>query len=161
LRSDGFSSILMKKSKEGIKEMRFDKLDPVVGGAQINVNILRTRSWSRCFDRLGRYKTCESGTSDLSGEYGRSSLGLVGSSRGLPESRCLRVGLSLSGILRLEDEWRLGVRWRFRDDLWLGFGLRFAARGIGGRGLLGGFWLDQCGFFRLDGLGVGGRRIVG
>ena len=96
----------MKKSKYGIEEMRFDKLDPSVERAQINLDISRKRGWRRNIDSFGRYKTCESGTSDLSGEYRRSGFGLGGGSgsRGLPESWCLRVGLSLTGILRFEGE---------------------------------------------------------
>jgi len=64
----------MKKSEECIEEMGVDKLDPQVHGAQVNFDILRARSWGRCLDGFGRYKTSESGTSGLSGEYRRSSL---------------------------------------------------------------------------------------
>jgi len=104
LRRDGFSAILMKKSKEGIKEMGGDKLDPEFGGAQINLDILRARSWGRCFDGFGRYKTCESGTSHWGSQYRRSGLRLGSCSRGLPESGSLRIGLSLRHILRFQDE---------------------------------------------------------
>jgi hypothetical protein len=117
-----FSSISMKKGEEGIEEMRFDKLDPSVERAQINLDISRKRGWRRNIDRFGRHKTGESGSSDLSGQYRRSGFGLGGGSgsRGLPESRCLRVGLSLSGILRLENEWRFGNRSWLGGDLRLG-----------------------------------------
>ena len=88
--------------------MGVDKFDPSVERAQIDLDILRARGWGRCFDRLGRYKTCESGTSGLRGEYRRSGLRLGSCSRGLPERMSLRIDLSLSDILGFEDEWRLG-----------------------------------------------------
>ena len=130
--------------------MRFDKLDPEFAGAQVNFDISRSSGWGSCFDRLGRYKTCESGTSGL---YRRSGLGLGSCSRGLPERRSLRIGLSLSDILRVEGEWRFGDRSGFGDNLRLGLWWDFGAAGeIGHWSLLGRFWLDWCGFFRLDGL---------
>jgi len=146
----------MEKSKESIEEMRFDKFDPSFECAQINFDILGTGSWSRFLDRLGRYKTGKSGSSDLSGEYRRSGLGLDGRGRGLPESGSLGIGLRLSDISRLEDERRLGVR------SWLGLWWDFGTAGeIGRCGLHGGFWLGRCGFFRFDGLGLGFGRDWG
>jgi len=146
----------MEKSKEGVEEMRFDKFDPEFGGAQVNFDILRARSWSGYFDGFGRYKTGKSGSSDLSGEYRGSGLGLDGRGRGLPESGSLGIGLRLSDISRLEDERRLGVRSRL--GLWWAFA---TAREIGRCGLLGGFWLGRCGFFCFDGFGLVRRWGVG